>query len=418
MADKDLKAVAILPAEAKLYVSLMKKLQERIRVLQLIGSLDRGGAEMVVVNLCNHIDSDKYEVRIATLMDTVPLFEKIDSSLEIKIETCGMSRGRVHFGQQISSLIRLRKIIRTFKPHIIHSHLFSTYAPLQWLGSLGVGSEHVFTLHNTGMHYEREDKAGRLLRMFEVITIRLCRAEVVGVSQAVTEKTGLQALKLNPERLRTIYNGIDVTNYNPESVGILTNEELGCNPDDLKVIYIARFHEQKNHIGLMEIWKAVIENVPAAKLLLVGQGPLRASVQERAKALDIYDTIKWMGYRDDVNRLLVSSDLAVFPSLFEGFSIAILEQMASGLPVVYSKIPPFEEAMADCGGGVCVEIKDIDGWCNSIVKLLKDAELRKKMGVLGRKRVVDNFSIQKQACEHEDLYYSLVLEKTGKQLQR
>lgn len=380
----------------------------RIKVLQLIGALNRGGAEQVVVSLCNHLDTEHFEVAIATLCESIPMAARLNRMQGVAVTTCGRLPGIPPFTNQLRSFLQLYKVVRQFNPDIIHSHLYSINAPLQWLCSLGVGSKHIVTIHSAGYHYSRPDHwPSKVFRWCEMINVHLSSASVVAVSNAVASIVS-RNLHIGLDKIRTVYNGIDTEAISRAAFNHKTRQTLGFDHNDLLVVQVARFYEVKGHKHLLSAWPLVLAQVPEAKLLLVGDGPLWSDMQSLASDLGISQSVRFLGLRDDVPILLSGCDVGVFPSLFEGLPIAPIEMMSMGLPVVASDIAPLREVIGPEEGGILVPPGQPHELAIGILRLLKDSATRARMGDSARQRACRLFSINTQVEQHERLYTQLL----------
>ncbi len=378
-----------------------------IRVLHLIGALNRGGAEQVVINLCNHIDRDSFDVAIASLSDDIPMAERLKDRAKVPVYTCGRLPGIPPLGNLLKTAWSLRKVIMRFAPHIIHSHLYSFNAPLQWICSSGAGCKQVVTIHVAGLHYtQQQNLPSAFFRCVEAGNIRACNASVIAVSNEVASIAS-RCLRLNSRRIITIYNGVGTRgDFAPPSSDFPSGSGLDRRP--LLVVNVARFHEQKGHRYLLQAWPRVVARVPEAKLVLVGDGPLKGKMQRLADELGILESVGFMGLRDDVPAILARCSLGVFPSLFEGLPVAPIEMMSMGLPIVASDIGPLREVVGRGEAGVLVPPEQPEDLAEAIVSLLQDDGLRKRLGKAARLRACRLFSIQRQVEEHERLYLNLL----------
>jgi glycosyltransferase involved in cell wall biosynthesis len=148
--------------------------------------------------------------------------------------------------------------------------------------------------------------------------------------------------------------------------------------------------------------------VPNAIFVLVGDGSERASLEAQAARLGIGDRVIFLGYRDDVAELLASCDLLVLPSLYEGLPLSVLEAMAAGKPVVATSVGGTPEAVLDGETGFLVPSRDPTALVRAIQRLLKDACLRRKMGMAGRRRVQRNFSPTQMVAGVTQMYEKLL----------
>jgi glycosyltransferase involved in cell wall biosynthesis len=146
---------------------------------------------------------------------------------------------------------------------------------------------------------------------------------------------------------------------------------------------------------------------PRTRLIIVGEGSERVRLQELVTSLGLDKHVTLAGFRTDVPELLQRMDVYVQPSLHESFGIVLLEAMAAGLPVVASEVEGIPEIVADGETGYLVPVGDSEALANAVRSLLRDTELRRKMGETGRRRVAKEFDIKKTVRSYEQLYEEL-----------
>ncbi|MFQ5849164.1 MAG: glycosyltransferase family 4 protein [Candidatus Binatia bacterium] len=214
------------------------------------------------------------------------------------------------------------------------------------------------------------------------------------------EKELLQA-GFSQDKLLFIPNGVEVTHFH-------LRKSQG--EDYLSIVFVGRLVEKKGLHFLFEAFSELCrETTCSLRLVIVGDGPLRETLKERAVRLEIQNHITWTGSVQDVSSILQEADIFVLPSIFEGFGIAVLEAMASGLPVVVTR----------CGGpeyfvtpevGLVIEPENTEQLKKALLILIADRDLRQKMGRKGRDLVKRDFSIDHVAMKYSSLFSSLVHE--------
>ena len=157
------------------------------------------------------------------------------------------------------------------------------------------------------------------------------------------------------------------------------------------IVCVARLEPVKNHPMLFDAVRLLKSRGESFRVLLVGDGALRSSYQAECERLEIADRIEFLGYRDDIPELLAISDIAVLTSLKEGMPRAVLEAMATGLPVVATRVPGTSEAVHHGETGLTVAPGDVDGLAASLALLIGDPELRRAMGARGHAVAVRSY---------------------------
>src|SRR3990172_4310784 len=175
-----------------------------------------------------------------------------------------------------------------------------------------------------------------------------------------------------------IRNGLDLSRYQlvPE---ISLKKDLRLAPESAVVTVVANFIHYKGHRYLLEAWRKVVEAVPGSVALLVGDGPLRPELERLARDLGIEESIRFLGSRMDVPKLLAISDVLAHPSLEEGFCNAILEAMAAGKSVVTTSVGGNPEAVVDGLTGILVPPGDAESLAQALVGVLKDPDKARKI---------------------------------------
>jgi glycosyltransferase involved in cell wall biosynthesis len=203
-----------------------------------------------------------------------------------------------------------------------------------------------------------------------------------------------------------IYNGVD-SSFFESAIPSRTRvrNTLGLNDHERVVIMVANFIGYKGHADLLQAASLVLKQIPSAIFLLVGEDRgIKEELKRQALSLGILERIRFMGQRDDIPQLMAASDVSVLASHEEGFSNVILESMASGLPVVATRVGGNGEAVLDGVTGWLVPEKNPVEMSKKLVDLLRDPKRAKSWGELGRKRVKGLFTVDKMVQAHMELY--------------
>jgi len=174
------------------------------------------------------------------------------------------------------------------------------------------------------------------------------------------------------------------------------------------LVTVARLDPVKDFPCLLNAFALVRQVVPHAVLVMVGDGPERAALVERAAQPDLAGSIVFLGLRPDVRAVLPAADLYVNSSISEGISITILEAMASGVPVVATSAGGTPEVLADGSAGVLVPVRNPIRLAQAMISLAADPGARANLATLGRRRVESSFTIQRMVAEYARLYHGLL----------
>lgn len=200
---------------------------------------------------------------------------------------------------------------------------------------------------------------------------------------------------LDEDRTAVIHNGIDLGRFRN-----VTPVDLGLPPDAVAVGFVGRFVDWKGVLTLVDAWRRVAPSISRAHLVLVGEGE---EEEEMRRRLDGSPRVRWLGFRTDVPQVMAALDVLVYPSVMEGFGLAAVEGMASGLPLIVAEAGSLPEVVGDAGAGRFVPPHDASALGAALVELVTDAELRRTMGARGRERVEELFDLERMVDRYEEV---------------
>jgi glycosyltransferase involved in cell wall biosynthesis len=293
-------------------------------------------------------------------------------------------------------------------------------------------SHQVWHVHQYGMHAALVVAIGKLFR--RPVLLKLTGTKEQGIAHtiandrfpafssalhrqvdavvALTQETAAEAeaFGIPVGRIHVLGNGVDTECFRPrgtEERGKLKHK-LGLG-DASVVLFVGGLVEAKNIEGLMQAWQLVVSRLSKRWLLVVvGAGPLLGSGQQLAKAYCITDRTRFVGQQPNVEEWMGASDIYVSTSWREGLSNTLLEAMATGLPVVATRVSGVREAIEASGAGLAVEIGDMDGLANSLIELANDRMKQAECGANGVRTVVARYSIGVVQRRQETLYRQLL----------
>lgn len=302
---------------------------EPIRVLYVYGGImSRGGTESFMMNYYRNFDKSKVQVDFV-----VHGFEK--GVYDDEIESMGGEiyhvpvKSKDYFGNAEA----LRKIFNSGKYEIVHSHMDAMSMVVLKLARQCDIPVRIAHSHNT--QHLTNNKIKFMLNEYARKKITKYATHLC----ACTEDAGRWLFgnkALNDKKVILMNNAIELDNFafSLQKRNVI-REQLGLK-ENFVIGHIGRFDYQKNHMFLLEIFKATLGKKPDAKLLLIGDGHLREQIKERIEQLGIKKSVVMLGLRDDVNDLLNAFDLLLLPSLFEGLGIVLIEAQTNGLRCIVS----------------------------------------------------------------------------------
>lgn len=206
-------------------------------------------------------------------------------------------------------------------------------------------------------------------------------------------------------------NGIDTDRFSPGERSRVLRSTFGIAADVPLVGCIARLDPVKNHAMLLASFKRVTATLPYARLILVGDGPLRHALQTLAADLGLSRVVIFAGAFPDAQSLYRDLDAFVLASFAEGTSISVLEAMASGVPVVATAVGGNPDLLANGTCGLLVPSGDSAALADAVIRLLRDADLRVKLADAGRARATSTFSQASMVLTYEGLYRTMLRKK-------
>jgi glycosyltransferase EpsF len=374
-----------------------------MRILHLITSLERGGAEIWLLSMLREVPRETCAMDFCCKGAHVGTLAGDAERLGARVLLNPLTPSHVGFAECLT------EILTAGRYDLVHNHL-NAYAGFPVWVSNRLGIPVLTTFHAT--HFAANDSRLRLpvlrqLRwIYSVVSVQYAIAKstlVSGVSQAVLDS---HVPRHSPWRnkCRVLYLGTGVPTLPSESERIALRERIGLPGTAPLVLHVGNFVPVKNHRGVIEVFAEVLATVPEARLILAGAGPLRPEIERLVSLRGLAPAVKFLGSWDGVPSLMTLCDVFLFPSMSEGFPVAALEAGAAGLPIVGSCISGLTEATQDGKSALLHPVGDTAGMARSIVRILGDRALAQQLGRAGRARIERSFSTRAAAERLLSLY--------------
>lgn len=303
------------------------QLNDPIRILQVVSRMDRAGQETLIMNLYRNIDRSQIQFDFLCSVSGKGDYDEEIQELGGIINHLAPNKylKKVKHLAIVESVYRYASFFRKHKEYdIVHFHNYHAYSCLvQVLGAkLGGVKNIIIHSHNTNAPHPSLHKISKkILNLFSFNRF------------ACSEDAA--RWMYGDKKARIVFNGInpDKFMFNPK-LRECARKELGLDDATIAILHIGRFNYQKNHIFLLEVFKEFHNSHPDCKLLLVGKGELENQIKTQISTLHLDGSVKLLGIREDIPELFEVGDLFLFPSLFEGLSVVLVEAQASGIPIL------------------------------------------------------------------------------------
>ena len=363
-----------------------------LRVMFVITSMPVGGAETLLVELIRRMDRERFLPELCCLKRFGPLGDVLSG--EVPAFT-----GFLASKYDVRVLGRLRRLMLRRRVDAVVT--VGTGGDKMFWGRLAGWLAGVpvicSSLHSTGL----PDRVERLNRLLTPLTDAFVAvAEPHG--RYIAEYEGCPA-----DKVRVIPNGVDIEAFHPRWPNLRIQSELGLPPESPVIGIVAALRPEKNHEMFLRAAARVVRIVPAAKFVVVGDGPRRGELEAMARDLKIDGSVCFAGTRRDVPEVLSVIDLVALSSHMEANPLCLLEAMASEKPVVATRVGSVPEAVADGETGYLVPAGDDAALAERIVELLRDPARAAAFGRAGRERVLARSSIQHMVEGYEAMIESI-----------
>jgi len=366
--------------------------------------MEVAGAQRVLLSLARWFHEHGYPVQAVFFYDKQGLAEAWQAQFDFPVISLNAWKANglpvFHLAAGLLRLFHLlRAQVRTIVTFTPHSNLLGL--PLGWLAGVPVrlGTYHGYI---EGFSKQLAWLHGRLTNS------RLCSA-MVAVSEQIRAyaiaREGAQAKKLF-----VIENGIEPLRVDQlsDATRIGLRAEIDVPSGAALLLTVGRLTVQKGHATLLEAIARLKTSEPPHVFVFAGDGQLRTELEQKAQHLGIAEQVRFLGVRGDVNELLLAADIFVQPSVSEGLSLALLEALLAGLPVLATQVEGVVNVVEDGVSALLVPPKDPVALAHAIERLTKERDLRKSLGLAGKQRAQARYSVERMGVSYENLLHKLV----------
>jgi len=363
----------------------------RVKVLYVIGQLGYGGAERQLLELASRLPRDRFDPLVCVLSARGPLADSLEAA---GVPVVSLNKRPGALSSATAGLIRL---VRSERPAVIHSYLFSG----NWRGLLAGRLTRVplivSSVRNVDIH-------GRLWMNLLERALACFVDRMIANAEAVKDYV-TRAHWVARERVHVVHNGVSPERSSPAGAPATPVAERGDGPT---VVMVASLTKKKSPFTFLDAAVLVRERVPDARFLVVGDGPLRGELEERASLLGLSDAVTFAGETHDTPAVLAAADVSVLTSVKEGCSNVVLESMAAACPIVATAVGGNPELIVEGVTGFLVPTGDAAAVADRVARILTDGALGRRMGEAARERAMSTFGVERMVARTVEIYTTLL----------
>jgi glycosyltransferase involved in cell wall biosynthesis/ribosomal protein S18 acetylase RimI-like enzyme len=375
----------------------------KMKVLHIVGDSRFGGIARIILGLGRIAHADGWQVDVLT---TDPEVQNALRRQSLGIVNLDVIRRRIRPLWDLAGLFRLQSFLRRSDYGIVHTHTSKggfIGRLAAWLAGVPVV---VHTVHGFAFHEQSPALARFIYAGMERLASRWCH-RIVSVSE-FHERWAVELNICSPLQIQAIPNGITPPWRNDRCEVTCLRRELGAGEGDLLILSPTRLAPDKGLAYLVEAAAILARGGRGYRVVIAGEGPVRAQLERLARARGVSDTVTFLGFRQDVGDLLAASDLVVLPSLREGLSISLLEAMAAGKPIIASSIGSHRELAAQAEMARLVPPGDPAALAEAIQQFAGDPALMAHLAASARSLFEARYTEDRMLTAYRQMYLSLL----------
>ena len=387
--------------------------EPRIKVLRIISRMNIGGPAIHVTNLNSGLDPDRYVSLLVSGTENPGegSLRDLAESAGVEVTVIPQIRSAASLGpRDVLALFKLYRLMRRERPQIVHTH--ETKAG--FLGRLAARLAGVpivlHTYHGHVLHgYYGPLKSWALRRMEQMLALLTDR--LIAVSEQV-KRDLVQYRVARSEKISVVPLGFDLEPFlSSEAHRGSFRREMNLNGSTRLVGIVGRLFPIKNHRLFLDAAALVTAEEPASRFVVVGDGVLRQELDQYARDLSIRDMVIFTGWRRDLPRIYADLDVLVVSSDNEGTPVSAIESMASGCPVVATRVGGIPDVISDGDTGYLVPAGDADALASRILSLLRDDQEVSRLRAAARAFARDRYNLQRLISDIQAIYENLISKK-------
>lgn len=379
--------------------------KKKIRIMHVAQAA--GGVDRYIRMLLKYLDKDKFENILVCSQD----FNKNDyKKLVVYFEQIEMDRNIG--GNDLKSIKAVRKLIKKHNPDIVYAHS-SKAGAIARIADIGIKNYCIYNPHGWAFNMKCSKSKEILYTTIEKIAALFCD-KIICISDAEM-KSALDKKICKMEKLQVIFNGIDIEEYENEVHDWSVKEKLNIPEDAFIIGMVGRVCTQKAPDIFVKMARQVKNKVPNSHFVIVGNGNQENEIRKYAEKYNFEDSLHITGWVNNPMSYIRIFDVACLLSRWEGFGLVLPEYMMACKPIVATRIDAIPEIIQNEINGLLVEVDDVDGTSEAVLRFYQDEELRKKVALNGLEDVHNRFNVRRVSEVHEEMFEKIytAIDKMG-----
>jgi len=359
-----------------------------------------GGVEVVIYNLSKKLIEKGYNVYLAVFKDgrVRQMFEEIGVNIKVF-----QRKNKFDF---LNPFKEFYNFVKNEKIDVIHTHGHFPGIIGRFVGKLL--KKKVISTYHLALN---EDGHPTITKILTKITLSLADYKTF-VSQKVEKSFFNDSMVfdyslINKRNHFTIYNGVDIGEINKSLEGldrILIRKYYKIDKDDIFLLNIGRLTEQKGQKYLIEAMRKIVKVNKNVKLVIIGEGELKEYLEKIINQYSLQEHIKIFPPTRDIFKVMASSDMFIFPSLWEGLPVVLIEAMTIGIPIIATNVTGINEVITNNHDGILIESKNVDILADAVTDLINNKEKIKSLALNANNTVKERFTLDRMSNYYESLY--------------
>jgi len=373
-----------------------------IRIMQVIARMNVGGPAVIVAELMRELDSDRFQPVLVTgycADDEADYLDEVATDIPAT-RVQGLGRSVSVLGD-IKSFFALLRMIRRFQPDVIHTHTAKAGVLGRIAGLLAYPrAKRVHTFHGHLLHGYFSPLKTKLVILIERFLAAITTALIAIGNQVKNDLLATGVGK--PKQYSVIFPGLEELNIQSKTSA---KNELGLEMDKTYMVFVGRLTQIKRPDRLIEIARHLKDNHPRVELLIAGAGEKFAEIQEVANQESL--PMIFLGWRNDIGRILSASDIAILCSDNEGIPLTLIQASQAGLPIISTNVGSVHDIVIDGETGLLTET-NTQSLIQAVDELISNPSNSIQFGLAGKARAESHFSLKGMIRAHEELYSQVI----------